>query len=253
MSGAPGMRRLSGWGRFAVEFGPLLVFLAGFFLGGRIVSLAGRAAGASWCLREGAELYVAIALFTPAFAAAFLASWLIERRIAPMMWISAAIIAVMGGLTFALHDKTFFFMKPTLVYLLFAAMLGGGLASGRNVLKTLFDGALVLPLEAWRTLTVRYASFFVALAAANEIAWRWLTRDCAAVGVPVSQGLADFLRDCAAAPLARCAGEAAWVNLKVFGFTAVNVVFAVAQAPFISKHMQDAAPTDGAPPPNAAS
>ncbi len=242
MTNATVERRLSGWSRFAVDFGPLLVFMAGFFLGGKITALAGRLLGEQWCLREGAEMYVAIGLFLPAFAAAFLYSVWRERRVAPMMMISAVIIAAMGALTFLLHDKTFFFMKPTLVYVLFAGLLGGGLATGRNFLKTLFDGALVLPDAAWRTLTMRYAVFFVALAAANEIAWRSLTQGCAIGALPSTSGVGDFLRDCAAAPLAKCPGEAAWVNLKVFGFTAVNVLFALAQAPFLSKHMTEPKP-----------
>lgn len=235
-----GARRLDGWRRFAVDFGPLVVFLIGFFYGGKLVKAAGAASGAHWCLREGAEMYVAILLFAPAFAVAFLYSWWRERRVAPMMLASAVIIIAMGAMTFVLHDKTFFFMKPTLVYLLFAGLLWGGVASRRNVLKTLFDGALALPDAAWRTLTLRYAIFFVGLAAANEIAWRTLTRDCVLASAP-SAGLGDFLRDCAAAPSAKCAGEATWVNLKVFGFTAANVVFALVQTPFLLKHAKEPA------------
>lgn len=242
MSEEAPLRRLSQGARFAVDFGPLLVFLAGFFFGKKLVSAAGSVVGAQWCLREGAEMYVAIGLFMPAFAAALLYSWWRERRVAPMMAISAVIIVAMGALTFLLHDKTFFYMKPTLVYLLFAALLGGGVASGRNFLKTLFDGALTLPDIAWRTLTIRYAAFFVALAIANEIAWRHLTRDCAISAAPSSAGIGAFLRDCGAAPLAKCAGEAAWVNLKVFGFTGLNVLFAVAQAPLLAKYIPDGKP-----------
>lgn len=242
MSGEAPARRLSQGARFAVDFGPLLVFLAGFFLGKKLVSAAGAIFGAQWCLREGAEMYVAIGLFMPAFAAALLYSWWRERRVAPMMAISAVIIVAMGALTFLLHDKTFFYMKPTLVYLLFAALLGGGVASRRNLLKTLFDGALTLPDIAWRTLTIRYAAFFVALAIANEIAWRYLTRDCAIGAADSGAGIGAFLRDCGAAPLARCSGEAAWVNLKVFGFTGVNVLFAVSQAPLLSKYISDGKP-----------
>ena len=42
----------------------------------------------------------------------------------------------------------------------------------------LFDGALHMSEDAWKTLTQRYAVFFAVLALANEVAWRWLTRDC---------------------------------------------------------------------------
>lgn len=233
MTTADGSRRLTGWRRSAVDYGPLALLLAGFFFGAPLVRMAGRVAGASWCLGQGAELYVAISLFTPAFAIGLGYSWWKEGRVAPMMWLSAVIIIVMAGLTFALHNKTFFYMKPTLIYLLFAALLAGGLATGRNFLKIAFDGALTMPDEAWRILTWRYAAFFAVLAIANEVAWRYLTRDCAVVADAAIQ----FLRDCAGPAPARCAGETAWVNLKVFGFTAVNFVFVLAHAPFFAKHI----------------
>jgi intracellular septation protein len=128
---------------------------------------------------------------------------------------------VLGGLALIFHNRIFVYLKPTIVYLLFAVALAGGLATGRNFLKTLFDGALHLEEGAWRTLTRRYVVFFAVLALANEIAWRWLMRDCDLTAV------------------AKCAGEAAWVNLKIWGFTAVNIVFAGLQAPFLAKHLRE--------------
>ncbi len=234
--------RLTGGAKAAVDFGPLAVFMIGFFFGAKLVSLAGAVSGHQWCLRSGAEMYLAVGLFMPAFAVAFAYSWWKERRAAPMMVLSAVIIGVLGTLTLVLQNKTFFYMKPTLIYLLFAALLAGGLATGRNFLKTLFDGALHMDDAPWRTLTKRYAIFFVALAAANEIAWRWLTRDCAAIIEPAaaSGAWSWLLAQCGAAKGATCGGEAAWVNIKVFGFTAVNILFAAAHAPFFAKHMKEA-------------
>jgi len=238
----PPARRLSGGAKFAVDFGPLLVFLAGFFFGGRIVAIAGRFVGAEWCLRDGAEMYLAIALFMPAFAVAFAYSFWRERRAAPMMLLSAALIGILGTLTIVLQNKTFFYMKPTLVYLLFAGLLAGGLAGGRLFLMSLFDGALNMDEAPWRTLTVRYSIFFVALAVANEFAWRWLTRDCGVVAdaaSPLSGSWGWLLKECGGVAAAQCAGEAAWVNIKVFGFTVVNLLFAVAHAPFFARHIKE--------------
>lgn len=213
MSSAP---RLSGRAKFLVDFGPLVVFFVAYFFGARLAPVFGRT------IATGEELFLAVQLFLPAFAIAFVYSVWKERRVAPMLFVSGVAVGVLGGLTLIFHNKTFFYMKPTIVYALFALALAGGLMSGRNFLKTLFDGALHLPDDAWRTLTQRYAVFFSALALANEIAWRWLARDCdlAAIGVA-------------------CAGEAAWVNLKIWGFTAVNLVFAVAQAPFLARHAKE--------------
>lgn len=212
MSEQPPAKRLSGRAKFFVDFGPLLVFFVAYFFGRRIAPVFGRS------VDEGGELFLSVAFFMPAYAIAFLYSVWKERRVAPMLLVSGVAIGVLGSLTLVLHDRTFFYMKPTIVYVMFALTLAGGLATGRNFLRTLFDGALHLPDNAWRTLTKRYVVFFALLAAANEIAWRWLTRDC----------------NLAAA--AACAGEGQWVNLKIWGFTAVNILFALAQAPFLAKH-----------------
>lgn len=221
MSDSPTAKRLSGRAKFLVDFGPLLVFFVAYFFGRRIAPVVGRS------VEAGGELFLAVACFMPAYAVAFLYSVWKERRIAPMLLVSGVAIGVLGSLTLILHDKTFFYMKPTIVYLMFAVTLAGGIATGRNFLRTLFDGALHLPDSAWRVLTKRYVVFFLVLAIANEIAWRWLTRDC----------------DLAAAT--SCAGEGQWVNLKIWGFTAVNVAFALAQAPFLAKHVE-AQPKGGA-------
>ena len=226
MNGSSAARRLSGRAKFLVEFGPLLVFFVAYFFGRRIAPLVAGAVESDFKVEPGGELFLAVASFLPAYAAAFLYSVVRERRIAPMLLVSGLAIGVLGGLTLVLHDKTFFYMKPTIVYAMFAMILAGGLATGRNFLRTLFDGALHLPDDAWRTMTRRYVVFFVLLAIANEIAWRWLTRDC-----DLSGGGA-------------CAGEAQWVNLKIWGFTGVNALFALAQTPFLSRHMIETAKPD---------
>ncbi len=235
-------RRLSGGAKFAVDMGPLAVFMIAYFFGGRLVSIAGRIAGQEWCLREGSEMYLAVAAFLPAFAIAFVYSVWKEKRIAPMLLVSGVIIGILGSLTLVLHNKTFFYMKPTIVYLLFAGMLYAGLATGRNFMRTVFDGALHLPDAAWRTLTIRYAIFFAALAIANEIAWRWLTHDCPVQSVGAAEAAGAWgwlLRECGGAELAKCAGEANWVKLKVFGFTIASLVFTGFQTPLIAKHMPE--------------
>ena len=216
MSQSSQERRLKGSEKFLVDFGPLLVFFIAYFFGRRLAPVFGVEIG------EGEELFVSVAAFLPAFAIAFIYSVAKERRLAPMLLVSGVAVGFLGALTLVFHNKTFFYMKPTIVYAMFAVLLQGGLSTGRNPLKSLFDGALHMPDAAWRTLTQRYVVFFAVLAVLNEIAWRWLMRDC-----DLSGG-------------ATCAGEPTWINLKVFGFTLINLVFAAAQAPFLSRHVVDA-------------
>ena len=171
-------RRLSGRAKFAVDMGPLLVFLVAYFFGRRLAPAFGGVFGQDWAITEGEEMFLAIGLFMPAFFVAFAYSVWKERRIAPMLLVTGVIVGVLGTLTLVLQNKTFFYMKPTIAYALFASTLAGGLIADRNFLKILFDGALHLPEGAWRTLTQRYAAFFAVLAVVNEIAWRYLMRDC---------------------------------------------------------------------------
>ena len=222
--------RLSGRAKAAVDFGPLLVFFIAYFFGKRIAPAAGAIVGQDWTIEAGEEMFLAIAVFMPAFAVAFAYSVWKERRVAPMLLVTGVILGVLGSLTLILGNKTFFYMKPTLTYFLFAGGLGGGLLAGRNVLKLLFDGAFQMPDAAWRTLTVRYAVFFAVLGVGNEIAWRWLTREC-------DLGAAEAI----------CAGEATWVNLKLFGFSVISLIFTALQAPFLAKHITEGA--DSAPTP----
>lgn len=210
--------KLSGTAKFMVEMGPLLLFFAGLFLHGRLAPLIDGVFGIDYFDRPGRELYLGLALFAPAFAVAFIYSIWKTKRAAPMLIFVAVITAVMTTLTFALDNKQFTYMKPTLVYGLIAALLGFGLLTGRNFLKTVFDGALDMADAAWRVLTVRFVVFNLLAALTNEILWRTLTADCV-IDAP-------------------CDGEKIWFSIKAFGFTIAYLGFVAANMPFIMKHMR---------------
>jgi len=219
-------QKLTGGAKLAVDMGPLAVFMIAYFFGQRLAPLLGSLAGRQWSIDDGEQMYLAIGLFMPAFLVAFVYSVWKERRIAPMLLVTGVLVGVLGSLTLILHNKLFFYMKPTIAYTLFASALGGGLIAKRNILKILFDGALHMPDHAWRTLAKRYAILFAVLAIANEVAWRYLMRECDLTGSEA------------------CSGEKYWVNLKVFGFTAVSLVFTALQAPFLAKHMTEEQKTE---------
>ncbi|GEM_PF-8646 len=210
--------RLKGTEKLLVDMGPLVAMFIGYFFGGRIAPLLDKLFGTEFFAVEGNSLFVAVALFLPAFAIAFAYSAIKERRVAPMLLVTAVVAVLLSVLTLVLRDKGFTYIKPTITYMLFAVLLGGGQLAGRNFMKTLFDGALVMPDHAWKTLTWRFVGFFVFCALLNEVLWRSLTADCV-------EGIA-------------CDGEQTWFNIKIFGFTALYFVFLLSQGPFLAKHMQ---------------
>ena len=129
-------------------------------------------------------------------------SYSLLRRTPVMPLVTAVIVVIFGSLTLFFHDETLIKVKPTALYLLFAAALFTGLALKKPILKILFDGAFHVTEEGWRKLTWRWTLFFIALAVLNEILWRTQSTDL-------------------------------WVKFKTFGFLPLTLLFAVAQAPLI--------------------
>ena len=114
-------------------------------------------------------------------------------------------LLTLGSLTLLLHDEHFIKLKPTIIYVLFGAVLLSGLALGKPLLETVFDSVFHLTEEGWRKLTLRWALFFFALAVLNEIVWRSQSTDV-------------------------------WVSFKVFGVVPLTFVFAALQYPLLTKY-----------------
>src|SRR3978361_855664 len=142
--------------KLATELGPLLVFFVA---------------------NAKANLFVATGAFMVAIIVAMIASYVVTRHIPIMAIVTGVIVIVFGTLTLVLHDETFIKLKPTIIYGLFAAILGGGLLFGRSFIALMFDQMFNLTPQGWRILTLRWALFFFGMAILNEIIWRTQTTD----------------------------------------------------------------------------
>ena len=156
-----------------------------------------------------AGIFWGTGIFMVATVVALTASWLLTRKLAMVPLVSAIFVALFGALTLWLHSELFIKVKVTLINALFGAVLLGGVAFGRSYLKLIMGEAVKLTEAAWRTLSIRWGLFFLFLAVLNEIVWRSVSTD-------------------------------AWVNFKVFGLLPLTLVFAIANAPFMTTHMIEA-------------
>jgi intracellular septation protein len=151
------------------------------------------------------HLFVATGAFMVAIVVAMIASYVVTRHVPLMAIVTGIIVLVFGTLTLVLHDETFIKVKPTIIYSLFALVLGGGLLFGRSFIAIMFDQMFNLTPTGWRLLTMRWALFFAALAVLNEVVWRTQSTDF-------------------------------WVNFKVFGVTPLTMIFAIAQMPLTKRY-----------------
>jgi len=94
------------------------------------------------------------------------------KRIPVMALVTAVGVLVLGGLTIWLHNDIFIKIKPTIVNMLFASALLGGLYFNQLFVKSLLEDAVSLTDEGWRKLQWRWGLYFVFLAVLNEIIWR---------------------------------------------------------------------------------
>ena len=170
--------------KLATELGPLIVFFV---------------ANAKF------NLFVATGAFMVAIVAAMIASYVVVRHVPMMAIVTAVIVLVFGTLTLVLHDETFIKVKPTIIYGLFAAILGGGLLFGRSFIAILFNQMFNLTPKGWRVLTMRWALFFLGMAVLNEAIWRTQSTDF-------------------------------WVAFKLFGAVPITMVFAITQMPLIKRY-----------------
>lgn len=187
-----------GAGNIWTDLGPVLAFVIVFNV------LQNGPEGPVLFGKENA-IFWATGVFMAGVAAAIGWTLFKGRKLPPMLIITGTVVMVFGGLTILLQDKTFAFIKPTIINVLFAVTILGSLAIGRNIWKTAFEHAFTMPDRAWKIFALRWAGFYVVLAIINEIIWR------------------NF-------------SEEFWANSKLFLSIPLAIGFMVLNLPFLMKH-----------------
>lgn len=187
----------SSWLNLVVDYGPLLVFFLAY----------------RWTKPDesgGVGEVIAVTKSTLAFMVATVIALVVSKwrlgKVSPMLWLSSVLIIGFGSVTVWLNDPFYIQVKPTIIYLFFAAILFGGLLRGKAMLKYLLQSAFEgLDDAGWRKLSRNWALWFVALAIANEVLRRTLDFD-------------------------------GWLQAKLWGVSAASFAFTFAQIPMLLRH-----------------
>ena len=173
--------------KFIADFGPLLIFFTIYF-------------------KNNNDLKLAIPPFIIATFIALLVVYFLEKKIPIVPLTSGILITLFGGLTLYFNNNIFFYMKPTIINLLFACILFfGQIFYKKPLLGFLFQNSINLKDEGWKKLNSRWIYFFIFVALLNEIVWRTQS-------------------------------EVFWVNFKVWGLLPITFLFTISQIPLINKY-----------------
>lgn len=151
-------------------------------------------------------LLIATATLIAATIVSLTITFIYEKKIAPMPLVTGVLVAILGGITLYLQDERFIKMKPTAVNLLFGAILLGGVACKKPLMKYVMSYAFQLTERGWMLLSLRWGCFFVFLAGLNEYVWRHFPTEF-------------------------------WVNFKVFGMLTCTILFTLAQLPLMKRYL----------------
>ena len=175
--------------KFLADFGPLLIFFIIY-------------------KKSGNDLSKAIPPLIISTIVAVVIVYFLEKKIPYVPLIGAVIISIFGGLTLYFDNPIFIYLKPTIINIMFAIiLLISNKFFNKNLLKTLLQTAIIMNDDGWKKLNLRWAYFFLFLAAVNELVWRTQT-------------------------------EELWVNFKVWAILPITLLFTIMQIPLINKYKQ---------------
>ena len=137
------------------------------------------------------------------------------KKVDLMLWITFALVTVLGGATIWFHNATFIKWKPSILYWAMGlAFLISQLIFRKNLLQTLIGDKLELPTLVWQRLNFAWIGFFVFMGVLNlYVAYSFST--------------------------------STWATFKAFGATALMLVFTVAQGSYLSRHIAPEADAAG--------
>ncbi|MAY87952.1 inner membrane-spanning protein YciB [Arenibacterium halophilum] len=193
-------REINVWVKQALELGPPILFF--------LIYMRIRDETYTWNGVDYSGFIVSTLIFVPIMLVSMAVLWRLTGKLSRMQIFTAFMVIFFGGLTAWFNDERFFKMKTSIVYGVFAALLGIGLLRGQSWLAYVMGDMIPMEHEGWMILTKRLCLCFALLAAANEFVWRTMSTDL-------------------------------WVKIETFGFPILLFAFLWWQIVALQKYMID--------------
>ena len=154
-------------------------------------------------------IYLAIKVLIIASAIQIFIYWLMTRKFEKMHVITLILTVILGGATLLLKDVRFIKWKPTVVNWVFALVfLGSQFIGKKPIIRRMMDHAISVPDKVWTKLNLGWVVFFIFSGTANlYVAYNFSI---------------EF-----------------WVNFKVYGLLGLTFIFAIGQALYMSRYIEE--------------
>ena len=151
--------------------------------------------------------------------------WLKHKRFERMHIFSLVLISGLGGITIVFGDPAFIQWKPTVLNWVFAgAFFISQFIGEKNMVQRMMGAQIKLPDNIWLRLNLSWVVFFIASGLANLYVAFYYATDLD------EKTRMDF-----------------WVDFKLFGLMGMTLVFVVAQAFYLTRHMEEPSETTEQP------
>lgn len=134
-------------------------------------------------------------------------SWIRDKRVERIPLVTLAVVVALGGVTLLLGDEIFVKWKPTAVNWIFAVVFLASQFIGRkNLVRRIMDSKVDLPDPVWTRLNLGWVIFFAVMGGLNLYVVYHFDTDT-------------------------------WVNFKLFGLLGLTILFVLAQAMYLMRHV----------------
>jgi len=134
---------------------------------------------------------------------------LLRRKVHVMLWVTLALVVVLGGATIWFHNATFIMWKPSILYWVMGlAFWFSHAVLGKNLPQALMGEQMNLPPAIWQRINFAWIAFF---------------------------GLMGLLN----LYVAYSFTQSTWATFKVFGATGLMFLFVLAQGLYLSRYLPD--------------
>ena len=152
-------------------------------------------------------IYAATAVLMAGSVLVLAVSWWRTRKLEPLPLMVTVLALVLGSVTLLLHDPVFIKWKFSIIeWLLGLVLLGSQYVGAKPFVRRALESQFQLPDGVWRRLNFMWAAFFLFLGTLNVFV------------------IYNF-------------STAAWVDFKFYGVTGLLLLFALAQALYLSRHL----------------